>query len=292
MAERCGYKSETPVRNAMRRHEIPIRQKTLPRRSVELTRGLLEDLYVTQGLSAREIVDAIGDYSVSTVLLTLKREGIPTRGPRYTRTTPMPELTENLLRQLYLDERLRVHEIAERLGYARNAVSRALGENGIIIEDRRGRPRQNRRDFDPGKLEELYVQAESSDAVGEELGVTGVLLRRRLHDYGIPVRRSRWQHPTDGERRLDRLRRDRRVRAALIQAGIPPWRETGAVPESPLPPGFLSIVYQDLGLSLFDIELLTGRPQNAVRGDLTAAGIAVRPRPGYPRRGGPVQGTE
>ncbi len=119
VATRCGWQSEGPVRTALRRERIAIRRRTVPRREVELTRELLEELYLNRGLSARAIVDIIGDYSVTTILAALDREGIPARTPRYTSTTPMPELTEDLLRQLYLDERLRVHEIAGRLGYAR-----------------------------------------------------------------------------------------------------------------------------------------------------------------------------
>ena len=77
------------------------------------------------------------------------------------------------------------------------------------------------------------------------------------------------------------------VTAALIQAGVPPWRETGEpVPENPLPAELLRKLYQELGLSLFDIELLTARTSNTVREDLVAADIPVRPRLGYPVRGG------
>jgi hypothetical protein len=36
---------------------------------------------------------------------------------------------------------------------------------------------------------------------------------------------------------------------------------------------------------MFDIELLTGRSENTIRAGLVAAGIPVKPRPGYrPRR--------
>ncbi len=283
VAKRCGWKSEGPVRKALHREEIPLRRQTVPRRTVELTRELLQELYVTQGLSAPAIVEILGDYSATTIHQALKREGIATRGPRYTSNTPMPELSEILLRRLYVDRRLRVREIAERLGYARGAVSRALREHGIVVERRRGRPRQHRREFDRATLEELYVHRDlSAAAVGAELGVTGAVVLKRLHDYGMAVRRGPWEHATEGEKRLDRLRRDRRVRAALIQADIPPWRETGdPVPERSLPAEFLRKVYQEIGLSLFDIELLTARPSNSVRNDLVAAAIPVKPRLGY-----------
>lgn len=283
VAKRCGWRSGTPVRTALRREQIPLRPTTVPRREVELTRELLEDLYVTRGLSARAIVDMIGDYSVTTVFHALDREGIPTRGPRYTSKTPMPELTESLLRQLYVDERLRVHEIAARLGYARAAVSRALRAHGLVVERRRGRPRERRREVDRATLEELYVHQDlSAEAVGAELGVSGVFVLKRLHDYGIPVRRNRWERPAENQARLDRLRKDRRVRAALIRAGVRPWREDGTpIQETPLPATFLETVYEQLGLSLFDIELVTGRPERSVQSDLTAAGIPVRARVGY-----------
>ncbi|HVM13224.1 MAG TPA: hypothetical protein VM287_02730 [Egibacteraceae bacterium] len=287
VADRTGWRSEGPVRTALRREGIPMRRMTVPRRRVELTRDLLQDLYVNQGLSMPTIVRVLGEFSVTTIREALQREGIPIRGPRYTSATPMPALTEALLRTMYVDQRLRVHEIAERLGYARAAVSRALREHGLVVERRRGRPRAKRRECDRETLEELYLRRDmSAAAVGEELGVSAGFVLKRLHDFGIPVRRNRWERPEENQARLDRLRKDRRVRAALIKAGTPRWREEGtAVPEDPLPAPLLKTLYVDLGLAMFDIELLTGRSENTIRAGLVAAGIPVKPRPGYrPRR--------
>ncbi|HTJ74542.1 MAG TPA: hypothetical protein VL337_04185 [Acidimicrobiales bacterium] len=283
VAEHTGWRSGGPVRTALRREGIPIRRMTVPPRKVELTRDLLEDLYVNQALSMPTIVRVLGDFSVTTIREALLREGIPIRGPRYTSTTPMPELTEALLRAMYLDQRLRVHEIAERLGYARAAVSRALREQGLVVEPRRGRPRAQRRECNREILEDLYISRDlSAEAVGEELGVSAGFVLKRLHDFGIPVRRNRWQRPDENRIRLDCLRKDRRVRAALIKAGVPRWREEGtAVPEDPLPSPLLETLYADLGLAMFDIELLTGRSESTIRAGLVAAGIPVKPRPGY-----------
>lgn len=232
------------------------------------------------------IVRVLGDFSVTTIREALLREGIPIRGPRYTSTTPMPELTEALLRTMYVDQRLRVHEIAVRLGYARAAVSRALRQRGLVVERRRGRPRSQRRECDRETLEELYVGRDmSAAAVGEELGVSPGFVLKRLHDYGIPVRRNRWERPEESQARLDRLRKERRVRAALIKAGMPRWREEGtAVPEDRLPAPLLHALYVELGLAMFDIEVLTGRSESTIRAGLVAAGIPVKPRLGYRRK--------
>lgn len=283
VAERTGWRSQGPVRTALRREGIPVRRMTVARRDVQLTRELLEDLYVRQELSIPAIVDLLGDYSKTTVRTALLRERIPIRGPRYTPTTPMPELSEALLRNLYIDQRLRVNEIAGRLGFSRNAVSRALRGHGLDVERRRGRPRSKRRECDRATLEELYVGREmSAAAVGEELGFSAAFVLNRLHDFGIPVRRTRWDRPQDSPARLDLLRKDRRVRAALIKAGVPRWREEGTpVPEEALPAGLLLTLYVDLSLSMFDIELLTGQTQGMIRSALVAAGIPVRPRRGY-----------
>jgi transposase len=283
VAEHTGWRSAGPVRTALRREAIPMRRMTVPRRKIELTRELLQDLYVNQRLSMPTIVRVLGDLSATSIREALLREGIPIRGPRYTSTTPMPELSEALLRMMYLDQRLRVHEIAERLGYARAAVSRALREHGLVVERRRGRPRSQRRECDRETLEELYLRQDmSAAAVGREVGVSAGFVLKRLHDFAIPVRRSRWERPEESQARLDRLRKDRRVRAALIRAGVPRWREEGAaVPEDPLPAPLLETLYVDLGLAMFDIELLTGRSEGTIRAGLIAAGIAVRPRPGY-----------
>lgn len=283
VARRCGYRSPNPVRAALERHGIPVRRVTVRPRRVVLSRELLVELYANQGLTPKAIAELLGDYSATTVRNRLKRYGIPTRGPRYTKSTPMPELTEALLRQLYVEQRLRAREIAARLGYANAAVRRALRRHGIVIEDnRRGRPRQRRIEFDRALLEELYVNRDlSAEAVGRELGVTGALVLKRLHDYGIPVRRTRWDHPSDGPVRLEELKKNRMVRVALVKAGIPPWRETGAAAVESLGPELLHTLYEELGLSTFDIELVTGRTQTGVRADLARAGITLRPRPGY-----------
>ncbi|MGH9264156.1 MAG: hypothetical protein ACRD1D_05635 [Acidimicrobiales bacterium] len=294
VAERTGWRSQGPVRTALRREGIPVRRMTVPKRQVELTPELLEDLYVRQGLSMPTIVRVLGDYSATTIRERLIGEGIPIRGPRYTRRTPMPELTETLLRTLYVEQRLRVHEIAERLGYARAAVSRALRDHGLDVERRRGRPRSQRRPCDRATLEELYLGRDmSAAAVAAELGVSSGFVLRRLHDFGIPVRRNRWERPQDSPARLERLRKDRRVRAALIKAGVPRWREEATpVPEDPLPADLLRTLYVNLGLSMFDIELLSGRTEGTIRAGLVAAGIPVRPRLGYRSRSqAPPAGT-
>ena len=102
VARRCGYRSQGPVRAALERHGIPARRMTVRRRRIALSRELLVELYANQGLTPKAIVEVLGDYSATTVREALKRYGIPTRGPRYTKSTPMPELTEALLRQLYV----------------------------------------------------------------------------------------------------------------------------------------------------------------------------------------------
>ena len=71
------------------------------------------------------------------------------------------------------------------------------------------------------------------------------------------------------------------VRAAIVKARITAWRETGAAAAESLGPELLRTLYEQLGLSTFGIELVTGRTQRGVQADLTRAGITLRPRLGY-----------
>lgn len=83
----------------------------------------LKDLYLNQGLSTTEIAERY-NVGASTVRRRLDELGIPTRsrGPKGSRLLPHDEINEALLRELYLEQKLSIPQIAEQCGWGRETI--------------------------------------------------------------------------------------------------------------------------------------------------------------------------
>jgi transposase len=115
VAERVGG-STSRVGDALRRHGIPRRprgSRSLPGRE-PLTRELLVELYVNQGLGSVTIARRLGGHP-SRILKALDRFGIPIRQ----RKRPGPIDADKLV-ELYVERRLSLDEIASTTGMSVN----------------------------------------------------------------------------------------------------------------------------------------------------------------------------
>jgi hypothetical protein len=95
------------------------------------------------------------------------------------------ELSLQLLKQLYVEERLSIKEVANRFGCGETTVGRALRAQGIAIRNKH----DYRLEMSRAELERLYCDEElTEDAIGRVFGCNGRTVGRRLEEYGIPRR--------------------------------------------------------------------------------------------------------
>jgi AraC-like DNA-binding protein len=94
----------------------------------------LRELYTNQGLTMTEIAEQF-NVSETTVRRRLNELGIISRprGPKVSRDLSHLELTEDALRELYLERKLSIPQIAELCGWGRETIRQRLIENGIPI---------------------------------------------------------------------------------------------------------------------------------------------------------------
>jgi transcriptional regulator with XRE-family HTH domain len=94
----------------------------------------LRELYTNQGLTMTEIAEQF-NVSETTVRRRLNELGIisRSRGPKVSRDLSHLELTEDALRELYLERKLSIPQIAELCGWGRETIRQRLIENGIPI---------------------------------------------------------------------------------------------------------------------------------------------------------------
>ncbi len=165
-----------------------------------LTREVLEDLYVKQGLTCLQIAQRV-HRDKATVAYHLRRHGIQTRpkgGSQKGKIAPRIglELTKELLVELYLGQRMSAREIADRYGHKAAMVGHRLRRYGI--------PRRSygERMVTPPKttvaaptsetLRALYVtQRWSTNRIGRQYGCTGSTVTKWLRHAGITARSAR-----------------------------------------------------------------------------------------------------
>ncbi len=99
-----------------------------------LSEAQLRDLYLTQGLTVAEISAQL-NISPATIRRRLTDLGIPSRsrGPKGSRLLPHGEINEQLLRELYLEQKLSIPQIAEQCGWGRETIRLKMLEYGIPI---------------------------------------------------------------------------------------------------------------------------------------------------------------
>jgi DNA-binding CsgD family transcriptional regulator len=185
IARQVGCSSQA-VREQLRRSAIPLRPPgTSSPATAALTPEVLRDLYGRQGLAMAEIAARFG-CSVSGVRKLLLRHGIPVRSKLGKRVRPDDPLSADVLRRLYVDERLPIAEVARRLDTSRDKVALRLRRYGIPV-----RP-GGREPADPKLGEtvaELYVgRGLSVDEVGQQVGISAQRVRNLLRAAGVALR--------------------------------------------------------------------------------------------------------
>lgn len=273
--------TNTRVRAALRRCQIPIRPERRPLPSAPLTVDELTDLYVRQRLDDKAIGARL---QIPAWRVRQRRDELGVRRPASTPPHPpavaAPPATE--LEILYLGRGLTLQQIAQRFRTSAPKVREWLVAAGIPVKPRT--TRASRKQPDPAKIRGLYVDREwSSNEIAAHLDLSRQQVLRTLHEHGIPVRHgpsSRQPHPDSA--RLTALYDDPEICALLRRHGIPRRRVTGGIAERfpqpyPLTYKLLTDGYLLIGLSAAHLEQITGNSQETIYNALHANGIALRP---------------
>lgn len=119
----------------------------------------LRELHVTQKWTTEQIAAHHG-VGASTVRRALEQLGVNTRprGPRGSRDLPHADLSEQLLCELYLEQKLSIPQIAELCGWGRETIRQRMIEYGIPI-----------RSFSQATLVQHGTWDEYHDFSGDEL---------------------------------------------------------------------------------------------------------------------------
>lgn len=274
--------TDTRVRAALHRHQIPIRTERRPPPALELGKQELTELYVRQRLDDAQIGELHGvpPWRVRQRLreLGVRRPQVdPPRPPR-TAAPPAEELHE-----LYVEQGRTLAEIGRMFHTSSPAVRDWLEGAGIPVKPRTTRATRTR--LDPRQVRELYEQRHwSSTEIAAHLDTTSTLVLRTLHEHDVPVRRGPSRRPADPDAaRLSALYADPEVHALLRAHRIPRRPIVGGIAERfpkpfPLTRRLLTRAYQDIGLSATHIEQLTGQPAERVLAELRTHDIPVRPK--------------
>ena len=164
-------------------------------RAVDPAAEVLEELYVRQNLTIRQVAARTG-LSPRQVWRRLEEAGIPRRpsGPRRTEVDP------RLLEELYLRRGLSMDAVARELRVSRGVVERSLRSHGIRRHRRERLPRP--------LLEELYVQGRlSAEAVAARTGTTKAIVLADLRHWGLARRAGGGARPLSREE-LERIYRE------------------------------------------------------------------------------------
>lgn len=245
-------------------------------------------LYQNLAVSTRQIshLTGISRPEVSRLLRGAGIEVAPRgRGrPRPQARLPVPEGLEQALWELYVDRRFTRSQVAEALGLSEGVIRHRLGELRVPMRGRGGSYREDRIEPDPAVVFHLYVERGWNAArVGAELGVSHRVILRTVHEHGWPVRLG-GQAPRTGPQEIEligALYADEQISRALAEWNLPQVSPGGPIwrrfPHPiGVPTGLLKRLYVDCGLSLPQIELLSGQPRATLNGRLRSLGIPTR----------------
>lgn len=275
IATRLGM-SSSGVGAALHRYNIPIRQRGV---ALTISRDELQQ-HLDDGLTNTEIA-AQHDVATQAVTLRLRTEQMRRhpKTPTWTKPTP-PKLT---LRDLYVDQELSLADIAVRYGVPHATVRRWLHKNGIERRPHAYTPNpQPGHDLDHETIRALYIDEEWTAAeIGRHIGVTKKIILDHLHQHGVALRPSGAKRPATDRALLDRLYADPNVCRLLRDHQIPlistPGRLRRRFPNpAPLTALLVTGLYNNIGLSVSQISLVTGHFDPAVRTALQQAGVAAR----------------
>ncbi len=160
------------------------------RDTVHVSRELLEDRYLKQGLSARQIGQEVG-ISERSVLLRLHRYDIPMR-PAGGGRSVQDRLTKDVLEDLHLVRGKTIAQIANELEVSAESVRRALHQHGLISSQ------TNRATAVAERLtKEALVEAYVTDGlklseIADRFDVSAETVRRYAGIHGITLDRGRY----------------------------------------------------------------------------------------------------
>lgn len=293
IADRLGG-SAYRISTALTRFGIPRRPRSQrrPVPAFDLDATTMQQLYVTDRLDDT----AIGTrYSVPAWRVTVRRRELgivrPPGAPPHRVPPPAPAV--QVLRRLYVEERTPIAVIAQRFGTSTPTARGWLENANVAIRPRTARTHRIR--VDPTTLRELYTDREWTAAqIAAELNASQHTVLRALHDNAIPVRRggTRRTQRLPGEpptrRLIAALYADRQVSTALRRHQVPRRPQPGPIATRfptaiALTKALLVELYEGVGLSARQIELLTGQPHQQILDALHANGIDVRRELGFSR---------
>jgi hypothetical protein len=209
-------------------------------------------------------------------------------GRQLTRRTTESKRLDKLMARLYLEQQMSTTQIAELTGIPDHTVLYRLRARGVSIRTRGRNNREDRTVVSEESLAAAYVNTELSAAeAGKLLGVSGNIVLRSAHDQGLPVRVG-GSPPSRGPSEIELLAAmyaNSEVRRVLDRHGVPVVERPGPICERfPVPhrlsQALVADLYEGCGLSLRQIEMLTGRPAAAARALLRSSGIMLRPAGG------------
>jgi hypothetical protein len=241
-------------------------------------------LYLCQELSTYRIA-AIEGISRQRVGRMLRRAGvlIKPRGAGRRRTAADPAVVA-ALKDLYLRFRFTSGQIASLTGIPDRTVRDRLRAAGVTMRSRGRCNREDRQSVPADALADLYVRAGLTAAeTGSTLGVHRRVVLRTAHDLDLPVRLggpTPRSGPTEIEL-VDALYGDPMVRRVIARHGLPRVPAAGPISRRfPVPlalnPELAAELYDECGLGLRHIELLTGQPGDTIRAMLHRYGIRLR----------------
>ena len=248
-------------------------------------------LYACQMLSTYKI-GAVTGIDRQRITRLLHEGGVEVKpsgaGRRLTRRTAESERLDQLMARVYQEQRMTSTQIAALTGVPEHAVISRLRTRGVTIRSRGRNNREDRSVVSLDDLAALYLHGGlSANEAGKMLGVSRNIVLRSAHDQGLPVRVG-GAPPARGPSEIELLAAlyaDTEVRCVLKRHDVPVVTQAGPIWERfPTPhqltDSLVIDLYEECGLSLHHIELLTGRPAAAAGALLRARGIQPRPAGG------------
>lgn len=137
-----------------------------------------------EGKSLAKIGDELG-VSRATAFRKVQELGLKREDIR------IKKLNEEWLKKKYTVEKMTIQGISEEAGTTYKTVAKNLKYYGIELE-KRGNGGRKTMELDETELRKAYIEDNKGvTEIAEELGISFIVVRRNLIDYGIPIIRKR-----------------------------------------------------------------------------------------------------